>query len=193
MTHYHYGHGLAGYGPEAPDTCRTLTCLAMCVREELERIADVWRDQAYAARSIAAQMRALRPASGADPTGYPGSWESIADGAMRALECLDGAEEAENLWANLDPGRERAPLYRDAPDLWQAELYRQLPGSGAWPISVSHDGYQRFYVWQCDCAEWEHSDYPHHPGYLVGCTACESRCHCDGEAAQCVFEGEHDV
>jgi len=45
--------------------------------------------------------------------------------------------------------------------------------------------------------EIQHSDYPHEPGYLIGCPACEGKCHCTpgvvrGEATECVFEGEHD-
>ena len=40
----------------------------------------------------------------------------------------------------------------------------------------------------------EHSDYPHEPGRLHDCPACESRCHCDGEVAAgratpCIWEG----
>lgn len=42
-------------------------------------------------------------------------------------------------------------------------------------------------------ARVEHADYPHHPGYLHDCQACETMCHCDGEHAQCVYEGEHEL
>lgn len=38
-----------------------------------------------------------------------------------------------------------------------------------------------------------HADYPHEPGYLIGCPACESECHCDGYSAECVFDGEHNA
>jgi hypothetical protein len=37
--------------------------------------------------------------------------------------------------------------------------------------------------------EFEHVDYPHHPGYLYGCPACEARCHCEAGDAPCVWEG----
>ena len=37
----------------------------------------------------------------------------------------------------------------------------------------------------------DHRDYPHYPGYLIGCEACEAKCHCVSGAAECVFEGEH--
>lgn len=37
-----------------------------------------------------------------------------------------------------------------------------------------------------------HTDYPHHPGYLHDCPACEASCHCTEGNAECVFEGEHN-
>jgi hypothetical protein len=43
-----------------------------------------------------------------------------------------------------------------------------------------------------------HADYPHEPGHLYGCQACEGACHCgpgvqaDTET-ECVFEGEHNT
>lgn len=47
-----------------------------------------------------------------------------------------------------------------------------------------------------DHDEATHSDYPHWPGYLIGCHACDGSCHCGpeveaGEVTQCVWEG-HD-
>lgn len=36
-----------------------------------------------------------------------------------------------------------------------------------------------------------HVDYPHEPGYLPDCPACEAVCWCDGESAECVYGGEH--
>lgn len=36
-----------------------------------------------------------------------------------------------------------------------------------------------------------HVNYPHTPGYLYDCAACEERCHCTPGSAECVFEGEH--
>lgn len=38
----------------------------------------------------------------------------------------------------------------------------------------------------------EHVDYPHEPGRLYDCPACEARCHCTPGDAECVFEGEHN-
>jgi hypothetical protein len=36
-----------------------------------------------------------------------------------------------------------------------------------------------------------HSDYPHEPGRLYGCPACEARCHCTPGTAECVYSGDH--
>lgn len=43
----------------------------------------------------------------------------------------------------------------------------------------------------------QHTDYPHEPGYLYGCPACEASCHCgpgvaDGRETQCVWSGHDD-
>lgn len=38
-----------------------------------------------------------------------------------------------------------------------------------------------------------HADYPHEPGRLHDCAACEARCHCTPGTSQCVYGGEHDV
>lgn len=42
--------------------------------------------------------------------------------------------------------------------------------------------------------ELPHADYPHTPGYLYDCTACEAACHCTGDATKtnCVAD-EHDT
>lgn len=49
-----------------------------------------------------------------------------------------------------------------------------------------HDLGQAYTVTRVD-----HADYPHWPGYLPDCPACEARCHCDGESAECVYPGGH--
>lgn len=36
-----------------------------------------------------------------------------------------------------------------------------------------------------------HTDYPHHPGHLYDCAACELACHCASGESECVFEGRH--
>lgn len=36
-----------------------------------------------------------------------------------------------------------------------------------------------------------HVDYPHTPGRLHDCPACEARCHCTLYSTACVYDGEH--
>lgn len=38
-----------------------------------------------------------------------------------------------------------------------------------------------------------HVDYPHEPGRLYDCPACEAACHCTPGTTECVFEGEHTI
>lgn len=37
-----------------------------------------------------------------------------------------------------------------------------------------------------------HVDYPHEPGRLYDCPACESRCNCTAGYTQCVYRGPHN-
>ena len=37
-----------------------------------------------------------------------------------------------------------------------------------------------------------HVDYPHLPGRLYDCPACEAECHCTPGDAQCIYDGEHN-
>ena len=37
-----------------------------------------------------------------------------------------------------------------------------------------------------------HADYPHEPGRLYGCPACEAACHCTPGDAECVYAGPHN-
>lgn len=37
-----------------------------------------------------------------------------------------------------------------------------------------------------------HVDYPHWPGYVYDCPACERECHCMKGHAECVFDGHHN-
>jgi hypothetical protein len=41
-------------------------------------------------------------------------------------------------------------------------------------------------------SEPAHADYPHEPGRLYDCAACESRCHCTAGYAECVYVGQHN-
>jgi hypothetical protein len=44
----------------------------------------------------------------------------------------------------------------------------------------------------CGTAEPQHADYPHEPGRLYDCPACEASCHCTPGYTQCVYSGEHN-
>lgn len=171
-SHFHFGHGLTGYGPEEPSICLSLTCLAECVSDALGGIIDGWGDQAYGERQNLASLRALRPSNGDDPSGYPGSWESIADAAIRALECQDAAEEADMLRMNLRAERKEAPLYRQNPAAWQAELRRLLLDSGNYPLTIDMTGYHRFYV--SECSAWMCLLNEHDQGYSLPAACVES-------------------
>ena len=37
-----------------------------------------------------------------------------------------------------------------------------------------------------------HADYPHQPGTLYDCPACEAACHCTPGSAQCIYDGPHN-
>jgi hypothetical protein len=37
-----------------------------------------------------------------------------------------------------------------------------------------------------------HADYPHEPGRLYDCPACESHCYCRPGETECVFSGPHN-
>jgi len=37
-----------------------------------------------------------------------------------------------------------------------------------------------------------HVDYPHQPGRLYDCPACEAACHCTPGDAECVYSGQHN-
>lgn len=151
-THFHYGRGIAGYGPEEPLLCHSLPDLAYAVRESLDDVAQGWADQAHGERYLIEQLKKDRPANGSEPAGYPGSWESIATAALRALECLDEVEAAENLAFNLRAERQQAPAYRGNEPAWEAELRRMLLESGTYPLVTDITGNHRFYVWEC--TEW---------------------------------------
>ena len=38
----------------------------------------------------------------------------------------------------------------------------------------------------------EHNNYPHWPGTLYDCKACESQCNCEPDAMECIYEGTHN-
>jgi hypothetical protein len=47
-------------------------------------------------------------------------------------------------------------------------------------------------TWTLTEDDTEHAAYPHEPGTLYGCPACEARCHCTEDAVTCIYDGEHN-
>lgn len=43
-----------------------------------------------------------------------------------------------------------------------------------------------------DLTHFTHNEYPHLPGTLYDCQACESACHCTPDSAECVYGGPHN-
>lgn len=129
-AHWHYGHGLAGYGPNGEDasTVDTLEDLAYGLSEELSRDSDSAEELAHAL---------------GEQEDYAGAWREH----LRA-------EELSALAHNVSPDRMSAPLYAAAPpELWRDTLQRQLD---AFPVDVGE--YARLYAWSCselECREQE--------------------------------------
>lgn len=167
MTHYHTGHGLAGYGPqgESAGLCLSLDCLLDCVHTELSDVLEMLHGEATSLRDEAYALRKLRPSNGSDPSDYRGSWESIATAAMLALEASGAADDVENLRLNLSPERRKAPLYRDFPGLWTEHLERSLLQGDMFPLDTQVTGEGRYYVWSCE--EWRCLLSEHDTDYVL--------------------------
>lgn len=89
-----------------------------------------------------------------------------------AARLWSGAVLAGNVAAVSEYGAEHvAPVFRDMLD------GATLTCSGVRPGDAHVIG------------DVEHVNYPHEPGYLYDCPACESTCHCTPGASECVFTG----
>lgn len=147
MTHYHYGHGLAGYGPEADATCKVadLASLATDVAHEIGEVCGSLHEAIGTEYQEALALRALRPTNGTDPRGYPGSWESIAERALAGLRAWELMEEYDTMSRNITGVWAKDPAKR-------AEW---LEGSllALFPLATSTTGDHRLYAWACDL--WE--------------------------------------
>lgn len=176
MNHFHVATGLQGYGPDAADGYGTyavdaLSDVAEAIRGELADAVDyLW--QSHSA------------------LGEAGQYED----AYRAIVLT---QHLDAMRANLDPKRADAPLYRDDAAAWQATLRRLVLDAHGTDITDN----TRLYVWECDNAECladddgpAHVNYPHEPGRLYDCPACEAQCHCDADpgTTECVYSGPHN-
>lgn len=192
-SHYHYGHAVTGDSPEREGlgTCLTLHCLADCVRRELDHIGDMLAVDAYTQERDAREM--LRIRTNGQASDYRGSWESVATRAIAALDCHAMISNVETLRANLDPQRGRAPLYVGQPALWESTLGHLIFESYNFPLYTDSAETRWFQVWECSepSCDHTHADYPHEPGRLHDCLACETRCYCDGEPA-CIHCDQHE-
>lgn len=55
------------------------------------------------------------------------------------------------------------------------------------------DGHNETAGWAVARKDIPHADYPHEPGRLYDCAACEAECHCKPGETECVYSGEHSV
>ena len=181
-SHYHYGHAVTGRSPEREhlSTCLTLRCLADCVRTELDHIGDGLLEQAASHESDGRDLETRVTGVGE----YASTWEAVADRYRSALDCHAMVRDNATLYASLSPERERAPFFADRPDMREAILRRDLLELGYFPMYTDSAESRQFQVWECSesWCDWTHADYPHEPGYLPDCLACQTRCHCCGHA-----------
>jgi hypothetical protein len=69
---------------------------------------------------------------------------------------------------------------------------RETPGSYAVVIVRCDDGEDAGWAVAYRPPPEQHADYPHEPGRLYDCPACEASCHCTAGYTQCVYSGEHN-
>ena len=120
------------------------------------------------------------------------AWRSLADTRKQEEDDTDYAPgtdtgEYSDTWVNLDyiasADHQHGNPHEDIPTRADGSgcVYGGTPG-----YAGDHDLGYAYSVVRLD-----HRGYPHYPGYLVDCEACEAKCHCVSGAAECVFEGEH--
>lgn len=85
---------------------------------------------------------------------------------------------------------------KDAIAEWAAAFGAEVtktPGtSGDRPVLVARTEFPFRNITVTAFAIIRHADYPHHPGTLYDCPACEAACHCTPGSAQCVYDGFHN-
>lgn len=101
------------------------------------------------------------------------SWWQSSGTIGSALASLASGREVEDVLLGLDISATIAAHYRHA----TLDDKLALDMLGTWFVRKVNDP--------------QHVDYPHHPGYLVDCPACEAKCHCTEGSAECVYPGEH--
>lgn len=72
---------------------------------------------------------------------------------------------------------------------WDGEDRNGKPLHVAW-VTEPHFGRSTLYAYEVQESTPEgpaHADYPHEPGRLYDCPACEAECHCVMEEEPCVY------
>lgn len=168
--------------------------LAALVRQGLARVCGTWRDDLSGAparyRITSKGMAAAESDAEATTGGITVTDTEGRTATARRLDDLyivrdDAGVTLGSATSVLDEDGQR--VWRDstgrlADALWIA--VRRLAGMNI----VAH---VRPAEPESATAEADHSDYPHWPGTLYDCPACEARCYCDADSAECVYSGEH--
>ena len=123
---------------------------------------------------------------------------AITDGppGVHAPDLYDDELSGDDAWSLLDGFS--GQWHYSGPMMHQSEFIggglerhiRETPGLYVALVNYPLDDTEELTEWAVACQEW-HNDYPHEPGYLYDCQACEARCHCTPGHAECVFSGEH--
>lgn len=111
-------------------------------------------------------------------------WNKSGRGWVRArgwYTVYCGMGNAHRVW--IDEREELLPLDEAVGAGVAALVGRSLHDITSLLVEWALDG------WACDCDY--HDDYPHEPGRLPGCSACEDECHCTPDTAECVWEGHN--
>lgn len=117
------------------------------------------------------------------------AWAYLASERRRGEDQDDSASEYSDYVTGLDHIASDEHEHGSRTEDWQTNpdgtgvVLADTPGSGS-----PHDLGLAYVV-----SLVAHADYPHEPGRLPDCAACEARCHCTPGASECVYGGEHDV
>jgi len=118
------------------------------------------------------------------------SYVTVSDGPDIGLQFPQEMDSVMAIisWASAfcAPVRSDSHDGRNGPEIW--------PGTHFTYEGVSVTAYAHIPVPQEGPADpVQHADYPHEPGRLYDCPACEARCHCTPGTTTCVFDGPHHV
>jgi hypothetical protein len=110
------------------------------------------------------------------------AWEYLAGERDRSFDHAETDPDSEDIWHWMvataqDPGESDT-----------GTVYGDTPG-----YDGAHDLGLAYSVTFVPADELRAPvNYPHHPGRLYDCAACEASCHCTPGNAECVYDGEHN-